>query len=59
MPGGLAECPPDPSPQFQEEERPLNRGGPRAAIPEHPRVCGGPTSYLGSGRAGKEELDHM
>lgn len=56
---GLAECPPDPHPQFQEEERPLNWGSPRAAIPEHPCVRGRPTSNLGSGYAGKEELGHM
>lgn len=45
--------------QFQEEERTLNWGSIRAAIPEHPCVCGCPTSYLGSGCAGEEELGHM
>ncbi|XP_055279593.1 protein Atg16l2 isoform X3 [Moschus berezovskii] len=38
---------------FQEEKRPLNRGSPRAAIPEHPRVCDCPTSHPSSGCAGR------
>ena len=41
-------------PQFQEEEGPLDRGRPRAAIPEHPRVPGRPTAHQSSGRAGED-----
>lgn len=48
-----------PHPQLQEEERPLSWGGPRAAIPEHPCVCGRPASYLDSGCGGEQELGHM